>query len=100
MTIDPSGARSSITPVAEIVLREPLKALAGGSRHTVEGATVGELLRALERSQPSLRGWILDERGRIRRHINVYVDGERGREETPVERDGQVAILPAISGGR
>jgi molybdopterin converting factor small subunit len=86
--------------VAEIVLREPLKALAGGSRHAVEGSTVGELLLALERAQPALRGWILDERGRIRRHINVFVDGERGREETPVGGEDQVAILPAISGGR
>ena len=29
-------------------------------------------------SSPALRGWILDERGRIRRHINVFVNGEQG----------------------
>jgi sulfur-carrier protein len=65
----------------------------------VPGATVGELLRALEDAQPGLSGWILDERGRVRRHINVFVNGEYGREDTPVAEDDRVDVLPAISGG-
>jgi sulfur-carrier protein len=86
--------------VAVVRLRGPLKRLAGGApEHTVPGATVGELLRALEAEQPGLSGWILDERGRVRRHINVFVNGEYGREETPVEEDDRVDVLPAISGG-
>ena len=44
-------------------------------------------------------GWILDERGRIRRHINVFVNGERGSEETAVAAADHVDVLPAISGG-
>jgi sulfur-carrier protein len=44
-------------------------------------------------------GWILDERGLIRRHINVFVNGERAGEETPVGPEDQVEVLPAISGG-
>jgi sulfur-carrier protein len=86
--------------VALVRLRGPLKKLAGGcSEHPVEGATVVELLRELERAQPGVSGWILDERGLIRRHINVFVNGECGREETPVCADDQVEVLPAISGG-
>jgi sulfur-carrier protein len=86
--------------VAIVRLRGPLKRLAGGApEHPVPGATVGELLRALEDAQPGLGGWILDERGRVRRHINVFVNGEYGREETPVADDDQVDVLPAISGG-
>jgi molybdopterin synthase sulfur carrier subunit len=42
---------------------------------------------------------VLDERGRIRRHINVFVNGEYGREDTPVGADDRVDVLPAISGG-
>ena len=81
-------------------LREPLKRLAGGQAdHALEGATVVELLAALEREQPALAGWILDERGRLRRHINVYVRGERGGPETPVGDGDRVDVLPAISGG-
>jgi sulfur-carrier protein len=86
--------------VAVVRLRGPLKRLAGGApEHTVPGATVGELLRALEASQPGLGGWILDERGRVRRHINVFVNGEYGREDTAVGEDDRIDVLPAISGG-
>jgi molybdopterin synthase sulfur carrier subunit len=86
--------------VAVVRLRGPLKRLAGGApEHTVPGATVGELLRALEASQPGLGGWILDERGRVRRHINVFVNGEYGRENTAVGEDDRIDVLPAISGG-
>jgi molybdopterin converting factor small subunit len=84
---------------ALVRLRGPLKQLAGGGEHELAGATVGELLQALERSQPPLDGWILDERDRIRRHINVFVNGERGSEETPVGPGDRVDVLPAISGG-
>ena len=81
-------------------LREPLKRLAGGrADHVLEGATVVDLLAALEREQPALAGWILDERGELRRHINVFVRGERGGLATPVGEDDRVDVLPAISGG-
>ena len=46
-----------------------------------------------------LGGWIVDERGLIRRHINVFVNGERGGEDTAVAADDRVEILPAITGG-
>ena len=85
--------------MALVRLRGPLKALAGGPEHPVQGATVAELLRALEGAQPALQGWILDERGRIRRHINVFVNGEKGAEDTAVGSDDRVDVLPAISGG-
>ena len=81
-------------------LREPLKRLAGNcSEHAVAGSTVGELLVELERVQPALDGWILDERDVLRRHINVFVNGELGRQDTPVGDDDRVDVLPALSGG-
>ena len=81
-------------------LRGPLKRLAGDSpEHLVDGATVVDLLRELERRHPATGGWILDERGLIRRHINVFVNGEPGAEETAVGGEDKVDVLPAISGG-
>ena len=81
-------------------LRGPLKQRAGDlAEHDVAGATVLEVLRALEGAQPALEGWILDERGTIRRHINVFVAGERGTEDTQVGSGDAVDVLPAISGG-
>ncbi len=86
--------------MAQVRLRGTLKKMAGESaEHSVPGATVAEVLTELERSRESLSGWILDERGRIRRHINVFVNGEQSSEDTPVADADQVEILPAISGG-
>ena len=83
-----------------VCLRQPLKRLAGDcAEHDLAGATVDELLRALERAHPALSGWILDERGVMRRHINVFVNGERGAQDTHVEAEDRIDVLPAISGG-
>ena len=81
-------------------LRAPLSELAGGKRELeLEGSTVAEVLRSLEREHPDTRGWILDERGAIREHINVFVNREYGREETSVAPGDRLHVLPAISGG-
>jgi molybdopterin synthase sulfur carrier subunit len=81
-------------------LRGPLKRLAGDrAEHDMEGGSVAELLAALEREHPAARGWILDERGVLRRHINVWVNGELVRPDAPVAAGDTVDVLPAISGG-
>jgi molybdopterin synthase sulfur carrier subunit len=86
--------------VAIVCIHGPLRKLAGGdAEHPVTGATIGDLLRALERDYPALSGWVLDERGLIRRHINVYVNGELGSRDTIVADHDRVEVLPAISGG-
>jgi molybdopterin synthase sulfur carrier subunit len=83
-----------------VCVHGPLRKLTGGrSQHELEAATVIELIRGLERVHPELGGWIVDERGQIRRHINVYVNGERGAEHTPVAASDRVEVLPAITGG-
>jgi molybdopterin synthase sulfur carrier subunit len=81
-------------------LREPLKRLAGGrSEQSIEGASVGELLRELERAHPAAKGWILDERGELRQHLHVFVNGEPCAQDTRVEATDRIDIVPAISGG-
>jgi sulfur-carrier protein len=90
----------SVAPCPVVCLRGPLRKLADGhAEHALPGATVGELLRALEDGHPGLKGWILDERGLIRRHINVFVNGERGGEATAVRSGDRVEVVPAITGG-
>jgi molybdopterin converting factor small subunit len=86
--------------MAVVHLRSPLKQQAGGrAEHPLEGATVIELMQGLEAANPAIAGWILDERGQIRRHINVFVNGERGDDQTAVGPGDRVDVLPAISGG-
>ncbi len=82
-----------------IRLHGPLRKMAGGADHQLDGATVAELLRALEREQPALAGWILDERGHVRRHLNVFVAGEYASEDTAVAPGDRVDVLQSISGG-
>jgi molybdopterin converting factor small subunit len=82
-------------------VRGPLKRLAGDrSEHALEGRTVDELLRALEHAHPDTSGWILDECGKLRRHINVFVNGEPVEQQALVGHADRVDVLPAISGGR
>jgi molybdopterin converting factor small subunit len=86
--------------MALVCLHGPLRNLAGGSSaQEVGGTDVQAVLRSLEELHPSVAGWILDERGLIRRHINVFVNGERGGEETAVRAEDRVEVLPAITGG-
>ena len=81
-------------------VRGPLKRLAGDrSEHELAGHTVQELLLELEQRNPELSGWVLDERGVLRRHINVYVNGERVEPQAGVLDEDKVDVLPAISGG-
>lgn len=86
--------------MATVKLRAPLKDLAGGDREVVvDGASIGEILRELERRHPRIEGWVLDEHGRVRRHVNVFLNGERVREDATVASDATVHVLPSISGG-
>jgi sulfur carrier protein ThiS len=86
--------------MAVVCVRGPLRKLAGArAEHALEGATVLELLRALELRHPDLGGWILDERGLIRRHLHVFVNGDRGGEATAVRSGDRVEVLQAITGG-
>jgi sulfur-carrier protein len=86
--------------MAVVTLRAPLRDRAGGgATHDLPGATVGEVLRELERRHPKVTGWILDEQGRVRPHVNVFVNGERTKEDTAVAPDDVLQVLPSISGG-
>jgi molybdopterin converting factor small subunit len=86
--------------MAVVTLRAPLSQRAGGtSRHELPGSSVGEVLRELERRHPPIVGWILDERGRVRPHVNVFVNGERTDEGTQVAEGDVLQVLASISGG-
>jgi molybdopterin converting factor small subunit len=65
----------------------------------VAAASVGEAIDVLDRRWPGMRDRICDSRPRIRRHINVFVDGERATLETPLAPGAEVIVMTAISGG-
>src|ERR1700720_4747386 len=65
--------------------------------------TVGDAIVMLGRDYPGIRQRVLDDQNNIRRHVNVFVDGENVRfangGATQVTNDSEVRIYPAISGG-
>ncbi len=69
----------------------------------VEGKTIEELLKELNKKYPGIRERICDEKGEIRRFINIYVNDEDIRflkgKKTKLEDGNEVSILPAVAGG-
>ncbi len=64
------------------------------------GATVDELLRDLDRTYPGMRFRIVDEQGRLRTHVKVWVNADPVRDlSTPVVASDEVTIMQALSGG-
>ena len=66
-------------------------------------STVGDLLDVLEGRHPRLCRRLRDETGALRRHVNVFVDGENVRSAqglaTRLEPDAEVQVLPSVAGG-
>jgi photosystem II stability/assembly factor-like uncharacterized protein/molybdopterin converting factor small subunit len=86
--------------MAVVTLRSPLRRLADdNSEVRVDGVTLADALNDLQRKHPRLSGWVLDERGDVREHVNVFVDGERATLDTNVGDRTRVDIIQAISGG-
>jgi molybdopterin synthase sulfur carrier subunit len=68
-------------------------------RMDARGETVLEVVRDLDTRVPGLANRVLDAGPSIRRHLNVFVDGQIAGLETPVAAGAQVHVIPAVSGG-
>lgn len=71
---------------------------------SVEGATVRAVLDAVFARNARLRGYVLDDRGALRKHMSVFVDGEmvadRDGLSDPVRATSEVYVMQALSGGQ
>jgi molybdopterin converting factor small subunit len=87
--------------VATVLLPRSLLALFPGveRRHALDGMTVDEVLTALDYAAPGMRDRLVEEGPRLRRHINVFVDGRPADLATPVGPGSTVHVIPAVSGG-
>jgi sulfur-carrier protein len=76
---------------------------AGQGEVTVEGSTVGEVLKALDAAHPGIAERLFDDAGALRRFVNVFVADDDVRfmdgMETPVPEGETVSIVPAVAGG-
>ena len=83
----------------------PLRKFTAGSESVqASGGTVGELVENLEKKHPGIRERLCDEQGRVRRFVNLYVNGDDIRFlqqlDTRVKEGDEISIVPAIAGGR
>jgi sulfur-carrier protein len=71
----------------------------GLSAVEVAGDTARAVVRTLEASYPSLRGWIVDEQGALRRHVKLFLGGVAISLDEPIRPNDELHIVAAISGG-
>lgn len=81
-----------------------LRPLTGGAAEvTSEGDTLAAVLDKLESDHPGLKARVLDDAGKVRRFVNVYVGEEDVRFanglETPTPDGSKISIIPAVAGG-
>ena len=62
-------------------------------------STVGKVLRSVAEQHPAVGRRICDEQGKVRRHVNVFVNGDKAGDDDPVAAGDDVVVLPAVSGG-
>ncbi len=90
--------------MATVRIPTPLRKYTKGQEEvTVAGKTVGELIASLEADYPGIKERICDDKGALRRFVNVFVKDEDVRFmknlDTPVADGDEVSIVPAIAGG-
>jgi molybdopterin synthase sulfur carrier subunit len=95
------------TPTGLVRVRVPgsLRALTGGRAEVqVAGATVREALAALDALHPGLAARVLDERGEVRRYVNLFHNDEDVRYlaglDTALAAGDTLTVIPAVAGGR
>jgi len=85
----------------EVRIPTPLRSYTG-QRSVVdaEGTTLAELLTDLDRRYPGIRFRIVDEQGRLRTHMKLFLNEKQVRDlTTAVDQSDEVVIMQALSGG-
>jgi molybdopterin synthase sulfur carrier subunit len=67
------------------------------------GTTLQEIFKEIESSCPGLQSYVLDERGSLRRHVNIFIDGrminDRNKLSDTFSSNSEIYIMQALSGG-
>jgi sulfur-carrier protein len=88
----------------QVRIPTPLRRFTGGAEEVAAaGATIGHVINDLEKNHAGIKERLCDEEGRVRRFVNIYVNGDDIRFlnnlETAVKDGDEVSIVPAIAGG-
>jgi sulfur-carrier protein len=84
----------------KVLIPSPLLSYTGTSRVSATGRTLDEVLRDLDRQFPGLRFRVMDEQGRLRRHLRFFLEGEQVFDlGTALAEHQELIIVQALSGG-
>ncbi|SDU09335.1 molybdopterin synthase subunit MoaD [Verrucomicrobium sp. GAS474] len=88
----------------QVTIPTPLRNLTGNQEVVaVEGGTIEEILTNLDKAFPGIGERLVDDKGNVRRFVNIYVNGEDIRflqeKATPIKPTDEISIVPAIAGG-
>lgn len=80
-----------------------LKGIVPGEPVEIEGETVGRVLDRLFARNEQARAYVLDEQGQLRKHVCIFLDGERlahgGALTAPLRPQSEIYVMQALSGG-
>ncbi len=89
--------------MARIAFTSHLEAVGPIDLVAYEGKTVAELLETVAADYPRIKSYVLDDQGRVRKHIIIFIDGTMRQRETvlsmPLSPTSEVYVLQALSGG-
>ena len=88
--------------VVTVYIPTPFRRATGNrDRIEVSATDVGTMLDALERAHGGLKGLVRNDAGEVHQHVAIYVNSEPiDGLETPLRDGDEVAIIPALAGGR
>jgi molybdopterin converting factor small subunit len=84
----------------KVLIPSALRSYTDSAHAEACGATLAEVVAVLDRQYPGIAFRMIDEQGRIRRHIRFFIDGLQVRDlAQPLHADGELVIVQALSGG-
>jgi molybdopterin converting factor small subunit len=79
-------------------------ATGGNTKLEANGRTLADVIADIDRRHPGFRGRVLDEAGKLRTYVNVYIGEDDARSKGGTDADvpdgAEVMVIPAMAGGR
>ncbi|MGZ3272981.1 MAG: MoaD/ThiS family protein [Caulobacteraceae bacterium] len=89
--------------MATIAFTQHLRAVGPVQEQACPGSTLAEMLEALHADYPRLKAYVLDDQGRLRKHVAIFIDGvmtaREGALDRPLSPSSHVYVFQALSGG-
>jgi len=85
--------------MARVVFTSNLQRHVSCPARDAAGETVSAVLQEVFDQEPQIRGYVLDEQGELRKHVFIFVDGQRARLSNPVGEKSEIYVLQALTGG-